>query len=278
MDVPSIGGRAQLIEAGDGPPLVMVIGGTIPAAMWAPLMARLHGYRLYAMDLPGFGLTDAVRYEPATYRSTAVAFLEGVLEAIGLERAAFVTNSTGSLWTSWLAMRQPARVALQVQIGCPAHILGTTAPMPMRLMSIPPLGRLLMRLVPPSESQVERVGRGVGEDLAAVPELRDVLLACERLPTYADSFVRLMNAHMRFARARRQVAMQEPELRQLAHPIAMIWGEDDPFGSVTVARRAVSMLPAAELHVVPGGHGAWFSHPDVVADLTLRFLESHASP
>ena len=54
VDVPSIDGRAQLIEVGDGPPLVMVIGGTIPAAMWAPLMARLYGYRLHAMDLPGF--------------------------------------------------------------------------------------------------------------------------------------------------------------------------------------------------------------------------------
>lgn len=278
VDVPSIDGRAQLIEAGDGPPLVMVIGGTIPAALWAPLMARLPGYRLHAVDLPGFGLTNAVRYQPATYRATAVAFLDEVLDAIDLVQAPFVTNSTGSLWTDWLSIERPERVKLQVQIGCPAHILGTTAPLPMRLMSVPPIGRLLMRLLPPSEAQVERVGRSVGEDLSALPEIRDALLACERLPAYADSFVGLMHTHMRFGRARREVAMHEPELRQLDHPIAMVWGESDPFGSVAVARRAVSLLPAAELHVVPGGHGAWFRHADVVGELTLRFLRKHTLP
>ena len=53
----------------------MVIGGSIPAALWAPLMAHLPGRTLYAMDLPGFGLTDPVRYHPRTYRATATAFL-----------------------------------------------------------------------------------------------------------------------------------------------------------------------------------------------------------
>lgn len=52
VDVPAIGGSAHVLVAGEGPPLVMVIGGTIPAAFWAPLMPELRGRTLYAMDLP----------------------------------------------------------------------------------------------------------------------------------------------------------------------------------------------------------------------------------
>ena len=58
VDVPGVGGRAHVLVAGEGPPVVMVNGLGNPAAMWAPLMARLDGYALLAVDLPGFGLTD----------------------------------------------------------------------------------------------------------------------------------------------------------------------------------------------------------------------------
>ena len=276
IDVPVIGGGAHVLEAGDGPPLVMVIGGTIPAAMWAPLMAQLSGYRLYAMDLPGFGLTDAIPYEAASYRVTTVRFLAQLLDALGLQRVPFVTNSTGSLWTNWLSLDHPDRVTAQVQIGCPAHVLGTAAPLPMRLVSIRSIGRLLMRMQPPSVEQVERVGHAVREDLAAVPEIRDVLLACERLPTYAESMLALMHAHMRFGQPRREVVQTGADLAAVRHPVQLIWGEDDPFGSVEVARRVTGYLPDAQLDIVPGGHAPWFHHAAQVARLALDFLHARA--
>ncbi|MEU8799735.1 hypothetical protein [Spirillospora sp. NPDC048819] len=39
IDVPAIGGSAHVLVAGEGPPLVMVIGGTIPAAFCERLPA-----------------------------------------------------------------------------------------------------------------------------------------------------------------------------------------------------------------------------------------------
>lgn len=275
ITVPAIGGKAHLLVAGEGPPLVMVIGGTIPAAFWAPLMAHLGGYTLYAMDLPGFGLTDPASYQAGTMRSTATGFLGQVLDAAGIGRGHFVTHSQGSLWTAWLSAGQPGRVAAQVQIGCPAHILGTAAPLPMRMMSVPRIGRLLLNLQPPSIRQTEQIFAMVREDPSRIPEIRDLLLACERLPWYGDSLIALMRAVMRFGRTRSPIALDGEELARVSHPVQMIWGERDPFGSVAVARRAAGLLPDAELHVVPGGHAPWFNHAAEVGALARRFLTAH---
>jgi len=276
VDVPAIGGRAHILSTGDGPPLVMVIGGTVPAVMWAPLMAHLEGYTLYAVDLPGFGLTDAVAYRTDTMRSVVVDFLAQVLDGLDLDRTCFVTSSQGSLWTTWLSFAQPDRVAADVQIGCPAHILGTAAPMPMRLMSIPQVGRLMLRMQKPSTESVERIGRTVGEDLATIPDIRDALLACQRLPGFGPSLLGLLNAVMHVGRTRPEITLGGDQLARVGHPVQMLWGQNDPFGSPAIARRAAAIIPNAELHILPGGHAPWLHHANQVAQLALPFLREHS--
>ncbi len=275
IDVPSIGGRAHVLVTGEGPPLVMVIGATTPAAFWAPLMPHLSGYTLYAVDLPGFGLTDPVEYRTATLRAFAVDFLAQVLDGIGIDRCPFLTNSMGSLWTTWLALDCPQRVTAQIQVGCPALILGTSAPPPIRMVSIPAAGRLLLKLQPPSVRQVERVFEMVREEVSEIPEIRDVLLTCERLPGYGPSMLALMNAVMRIGKARPQIALTGEQLTQLRHPVQLIWGDRDPFGSVDVARRSAGLLPAAELHVVAGGHAPWLNRAEEIGPLARQFLHDH---
>ncbi len=275
IDVPAIGGKAHVLVTGEGPPLVMVIGATTPAAFWAPLMPQLSGYTLYAIDLPGFGLTDPVAYRTATMRTTVVDFMAHVLDAIGVDRCPFLSNSMGSLWTTWLSLDRPQRVTAQVQVGCPAFILGTSAPLPMRMMSIPAAGRLLLKLQPPSVRQVERVFEMVGEAVSEISEVRDVLLACERLPGYGPSMLSLMNAVMHVGKARPQIALTGEQLTQVRHPLQLIWGDRDPFGSVDVARRLAGLLPDAELRVVAGGHAPWLNRAEEVGTHARQFLHDH---
>lgn len=277
VDVPAVGGRAQVLVAGEGPPLVMVIGGTIPAAFWAPLMAHLPGHTLYAMDLPGFGLTDAVDYRPETYRETGVAFLAGVLDGLGLDRCQFVTNSMGSLWSLWLAQEQ-ARVEAQVIVGCPAFFLGTAAPVPMRLASVPWLGRRLLTLREPSAKQVEQVMAMVGEEPRGIEEVRDVLLACERLPTYVDSMLGMMRSVMSWTRVRREAATGPEQLRAVQHPVQVIWGKDDPFGTVETGRRIADLIPGGRFAGLRGGHAPWLHHAGQIATITQRFLAAQLGP
>ncbi len=274
VEVPSTGGHAQVLVAGDGPPVVMVIGGTVPAVFWAPLMAQLPGHTLYAIELPGFGLTGPASYHPSTLRATAVAYLTDVLDALGLAGCPFLTQSMGSQWTVWLAEEQPDRVRSQVMIGCPAFFLDTSAPLPMRLASVPGLGRLLLAQRP-SAKGTERVLRMVGEDPTGLVEIRDVLLAAQQMPAYVDSMLALMRAVMRWTRPRSEAVVPAAELRAVRHPVRLVWGDADPFGPVAAGRRAAALLPDADLHEVRGGHAPWFHHAEQIAGLTRRFLHTH---
>lgn len=277
VDVPSIAGRAQVLVAGDGPAVVLINGIGIPAAMWAPLMAQLPGFTLYAVDLPGFGLTDSVRDLTHQYRANAVRFLCETLDGLGLDRVAFVANSLGSRWVIWLALDRSERVSTMVHVGCPATALGTSAPLPMRLMSVPPLAHLLMKLQPPSPKQVEQLSRMVHQH-PLEPELADLLLATERLPHFEQTFLATLNTMVRLRGARPEMALMTDELTRISQPTQIFWGDDDPMGSTAVAHRVAEAIPHAELHIVEGGHAPWLTQAGKIGALATAFLGKHTLP
>ena len=277
VEVPALDGRAHVLVTGEGPPVLMVIGGGPPSAMWAPLMAELSGFTLYAVDLPGMGLTSRVPYTTDGLRSLAVDFLDQVVDGLGLDRPGFIAQSMGGLWTTWLALDRPARVPAIVYIGCPATMLGTSAPLLFRLGSIPPIGRLLRRLDPPSPKQVDRFVAMAGEDFSHLPELGELILAHERLPDSGPALFELVHAVVRLRGPRPQVELTEEQLSRLSQPVKLIWGDHDTFGPPSVGERAAGIIPDAELHVVPGGHGPWVNEPARVAGLAAPFLRDHAA-
>jgi pimeloyl-ACP methyl ester carboxylesterase len=274
--VSAVSGRVHALIRGEGPPVVMVPGFGDPAAMWAPLMAELNGFKLYAVDRPCFGLTGCAEHATATLRVLAVDFLEQVLDVLGLDRPLLVGNSIGSLWSTWLALDRPGRVAALVHIGCPAFILGTSAPPLMRFLSIRPLGRLLMRMSPPVPRQVERFARMIGEDLSNVPELRDLLVAAQKLPGVQAAIRDLLHSVVRLRGARPEIALRAGQLAEIQQPVLLIWGAHDAFGAPEVGEKAARVISDAELRIIPdGGHIPWVAHPAEVASAAAPFLRVH---
>jgi hypothetical protein len=60
--------------------------------------------------------------------------------------------------------------------------------------------------------------------------------------------------------------------------VQLVWGEDDTFGPPAVGERAADLIPDADLHVVPGGHGPWFRHAQDVGERLAPFLRKHSGP
>lgn len=272
-----VNGRAHVLRAGHGPAVVLVPGFADPAAMWTPLLAQLAGFTVYAVDRPCFGLTDSAEHDTATIRRLAADFLSQVLDALGLARPLVIGNSIGSLWATWLALDRPDRVAAMVHIGCPALWLGTSAPLPMRLLSVPSIGRRVMAS-PPSPSQVEAFGRLMaGEDLSLLPELRDLLVAAGRLPGAQRATVQVLHALVRLRGARPEVTVGPEQLQAIRQPVLLVWGSRDKFGGPDVGREAARVIPDASLRVVAcGGHVPWVGHPAEVAGAAVPFLRDHA--
>lgn len=276
VEIPLLGGRAQVLVAGEGPPAVLFNGIGIPAAMLAPLMARLTGLKLHAVDLPGYGLTDTTPTLAQNLKATAVTFIEQVLDGLKLEQTVIIANSLGSNWASWFALAQPGRVRALVHVGCPALILDTSAPLPMRLLSKRGLGRIMMRLQPPSPGQVEQLSKMVNE-YPLPPTIAELLLTTERLPGFEPTFLSMLNALIRLRGARPEMALSRDHLSRIRTPTLLIFARNDPFGGEDVGRRAAEAMPDATLHVVDGGHAPWLRHADQIAPTILGFLgQRHA--
>ncbi|WP_417809849.1 alpha/beta fold hydrolase [Thioclava sp.] len=276
IDVPIVNGSAQVLVSGDGPPAILLNGIGTPAAMWAPLMGQLDGLTLYAVDLPGYGLTSSTPALTQDMRTTAIAFLGQILERLELNQPAIIANSLGSNWASWFALDQPQRVAALVHVGCPALILGTSAPLPMRLLSKRGLGWLMMRIQPPSPRQVEKLSRMVNE-YPLPQEIADLLLATERLPFFEPTFLAMLNALIRLRGARPEMALSRERLKQITTPSLLIFARSDPFGGIEVGREAADAMPDAKLHIVDGGHTPWIHNAEKIAPLIIDFLGSRST-
>lgn len=276
VEAPVVGGRAHVLVVGERPGVLLINGIGTPGAMWAPLLAELDGLEFAAVDLPGFGLSDAAVDPTHDYRAGAVAFLEQVLDGLEIEAPVVISNSLGSLWASWLAIDRPDRVSGLVHIGCPAIVLDTSAPLPMRLLSVPALARVLMKLQPPSLRQVEQLSRMVGE-FPLAPDIAELLLATERLPHFEVAFLATLNTLLRLRGSRPDMALTRDHLAQIRHPVQFVWGKADPFGSKQTAHHVRQAIPDAQLEFVEGGHAPWLSNAPEVATLVRRFLHSHAN-
>ncbi len=272
---PTVDGRAHVLVTGEGPPVVLLNGIGVPAAMLAPLMTRIDGFTQYAVDLPAYGLSDTTPGFADDLRANAVRFLTEVLDGLGLVEPIVVANSLGSLWANWLAVDQPDRVAALAHIGCPAIVLETSAPLPMRLLSIRPLGRLMMRLQPPSERQVEQLAKMVNEHPLPT-EVAQLVLATERLDHFEDTFLATLNRLIRLGGNRPGLAVDAEQLAAIHAPTLLVFATDDPMGGPDVGESVASHMPNAELHIVEGGHAPWLRHAEQIAPILGEFLRQES--
>jgi pimeloyl-ACP methyl ester carboxylesterase len=273
------GGRVHVLEKDSGPPVVILHGTGDPAGFFLPLLEALHGIRVMAPDRPGVGLSDPVELPIRGHRAAAVSWLDGLLDALGLETTALVGHSGGGVWALWYALARPERVTRLVLMGVPT-LPGTRAPLPIRLMTTPALGAALRRLVPPSPASFMRLARAVGEGetIGAHPDLVDLVVAVARDPAAQQAtraeFRALVSPRALLSRDgfRRRDRVRPEELGRLAMPTSLIWGERDPVGSVAVARAVTGLIPDARLEVLPAGHGPWLGEPERTAGALMDFV------
>src|SRR3989440_5917801 len=100
------GGPVNVIELGEGPPLVFVHGHSGRWANWLeqlPSFARTH--RVVAMDLPGFGSSPMPR-EPISIENYG-RFLDELMDRLDIAAAPVVGNSMGGFAAGELAIKFP---------------------------------------------------------------------------------------------------------------------------------------------------------------------------
>ena len=96
------GGDVRVQEVGEGPPFVLLHGGSISGASWATLAAALTGVRCILIDRPGCGLSDPIVGGPlrdlGAVQAYADRLLGDLLDALDLDAAAVGATSYGGLF------------------------------------------------------------------------------------------------------------------------------------------------------------------------------------
>ncbi len=263
-------GHVRVIETGEGLPLVFVHGAGMSAALWAPLLVHLPGYRCLAIDLPGCGLTDPFDHRGVELRSHARSFLRAVLDVLGLDSVMVVANSLGATYALYLAAAEPTRISRLALVGVPGVALpGSRGSLAMRLYSRPKLGRLLSTMSPPLTPRIARqllvgiVGRPAVEALAQ--EMFEVAAATLRI---SEPTTRTLMPELFSGRAPDpQHALSDGELAAVAARTRFVWGSQDRFQGPEDGKRAVALMPHADLVEVQGGHHPWWDDAEGCAAL-----------
>ncbi len=55
-------------------------------------------------------------------------------------------------------------------------------------------------------------------------------------------------------------------------PTLVLWGDQDPVGSIPVAQAVTDLIPQARLEVLPAGHGPWLGQPTRTGRAVREFV------
>jgi len=106
------GRKMHYLEAGSGEPLVLIHGWICWGAYWKHVMPLLsQRYHVYALDLPGHGLSDrtsdgSVKYDTPSQAKRVIEFMDKT----GIEKAYVVGHSMGGEISARAALMAPHRV------------------------------------------------------------------------------------------------------------------------------------------------------------------------
>ena len=269
----------HVVEAGDGPPAVHLHGTNTSSLSHLMLLGRMHGTRSYLVDRPGCGLSDPDPFRPGQFREFAVGWVGDVLDDLSLDAALLVGASGGGIWATWYALAHPERVRGLVMLGSVPTLPGGRAPIPLRLAAAPGVGDVMVRAVKPGRRMMLKMMASVGEAATIVryPDLLDSLVAGARDPIATRANLAELRALISLRGIRTSMQFSRAELRRLAVPTLMIWGDRDPVVPLEQARAVAAEIADARIEILPAGHVPQLGHPDRVAALLDEFAARNGS-
>jgi pimeloyl-ACP methyl ester carboxylesterase len=223
-----------------------------------------------AFDLPGFGASQAPR-EPVSIAGYART-LEGLFEALAIERAVVVGNSLGGLVSAEFTLTFPQRV----QRLC----LVAAAGLSIAKLPIEPALRALV----PLERVVSFYGSMIAArsaPLASRPRLRRLLLwhafaHPERLPAAIAAEVIAGAGRPSLLPGVRAMSAypNRDRLGEIARPTLIVWGASDRLVPLRDADEFERLIPGARKIVYPDtGHVPEIERPDCFNEDLRAFLE-----
>jgi pimeloyl-ACP methyl ester carboxylesterase len=239
------GVSTAVLEAGDGPPVILLHGQGGWSGMWLPVVPDLvERHRVVAPDLPGLGASTVPDGPPDAAR--VLAWLAALVERTCPGPPAIVGASLGASIAARFAIAHPDRLSRLVLVD--AGSLGRFRPAPGVVLA---LARFVLR---PSE----RTQRAFLRQVTVDPDRARALMGTDA-QAYGLELARTPSVRAANRRLLRELGTRPipPEqLAAIAVPTALVWGRQDRVMRLRIAEEA-SARYGWPLHVVEdAGHFA----------------------
>jgi pimeloyl-ACP methyl ester carboxylesterase len=265
--------RVRVLACGpaDGPPLLFIHGWSCSIYVFRKnyAAAARAGFRVYAPDLKGHGLSDKP-LAPGEYTGEAMsAHVRDIMDALGVRSATLVGHSMGGSIAARVALDAPERVDRLVLLS-PVGFGEVSLVRLVRIFTPRPVAPLLHYLVPRALVNAAlhlaygKLGRHEPRDV-------DEYWAPAQFRAFPLAMRELLHAFD-------WGAADERSLARLRVPTLVIFGTHDRFVSPTNGERLARAIPGGRWEVIEGGgHVIPEEAPDRVNAAVLRFLNASAA-
>jgi pimeloyl-ACP methyl ester carboxylesterase len=266
--------RTRVIEAGDGPPLVLIHGVGGHAEAYAKNVLRLGGrYRAMSIDLVWHGLSSKPPFaEPLPMYARQFVDL---LDSQGYEKAHVEGESLGGWVAMWLALHHPDRVD-KIVLNTAAGIRWKEGTVQER----PDEGRNLLRersLAAIADPNDETIRKRMEWLMASPDRVTDELVQL-RLAMYSDPDTKASLTSV-FENSfgggvSPQYVIPEERLGEIYAETLVLWSDKNPGHGPDTGERLASLISGAKYHcVTDAAHWPQWEQPEEHDRVVMAFLE-----
>ena len=254
-------------DIGEGPAVVLVHGFNHHAEAWVRNIGVLAdaGFRVIALDLPGFGRSGVprMRYSLAAFAQFLVEFMD----AVDIPTAHLVGNSMGGAIVLKTAIESPRRVLTVTGVD-PAGMF-QSVPRTWALAGHP-LARAVLRPLMGRRWLLERShARAYHDQALSTPLQVDLMAEAYTQPGYRDHILGMAETMLLDP----DEGLLWDDLPRLERPALVVWGRQDRTLPVQHAYRAAHRIPGVELRIYDQcGHLAMYEQADAFNRDLLEFL------
>jgi pimeloyl-ACP methyl ester carboxylesterase/putative sterol carrier protein len=260
----------------DAPPLLLIHGLGATKASWLTVVPQMaQRFRVYVVDLPGFGSSSKPRgrYDAAWFAGHMFSFLD----ALDIDRIHIGGNSMGGRIAQEMALMHPRRVE-SIACLCPATAFSQRPGLFLARVLRPELGFAVGKL--PRKRLLEGMQEMFADHRRVDRSWYEAAI---------DDFLRTwkgVRARIAFFAAARRIYLEEPEgesgfwsrVKVLESRSFYIFGKQDRIISPHFSRKVQTALPSARVEVWDDcGHVPQVEYPDRTAQVLLEFFSAKTS-
>jgi pimeloyl-ACP methyl ester carboxylesterase len=263
-----------------GVPILCIHGFGASADHWRKNLPELaSNYRVYALDLIGFGYSDkpkpgeGIEYTFETWGQQIVDFCREVIA----QPAFLVGNSIGCIAVLQAAVFAPDWIWGCTILNCSLRLLHerkrsqigwvqrTFSPWLQQILSIRPVGSFFFQQIANPKTVRKVLRQAYGRKEAVTPELVDLLIGPAQTPGAADVFL----AFIQYSYG----PLAEDLLPQVSCPVLCLWGEQDPWEPIALGKAFSEYSAIEEFIPLPGlGHCPQDEAPEQVNPLIKDWI------